>query len=48
MRGHRCPQRTLDAMDAAGKRDYVPIRTPPFDVRLRDGFPLLSPDPYRP
>jgi hypothetical protein len=48
MRGHGCPQKTLDAIDAARKRDYVPIRTPPFDVRLRDGFALLSPDPYGP
>ena len=43
-RAHRCNPKVLSAIDAARKRDYVQLRQPREDERLKDGFALMADD----
>lgn len=41
---HSCPPNSLSAIDGAGNRDDVLVRTPHLAERLKEGFALLKED----
>lgn len=44
LQDHTCPAKNLSAIDSAGKRDEVLVRTPHLAERLKRGFALLNED----